>query len=230
MLAARVLTRETPVRGGASAETWRPLADVFAFARDTPPPLTAEALDTPPLGIWTDTAPHPWRRYIGRMFDIALLGTLSWMAIGFVYGSLDQVGAERFFNYSDRFTMMFEAMLGIPLSMIWSAIFISMTGGTPGKWLAGVRVLDAHGRPPSLFVALEREAMVWIVGLGLGVPLVSLATLITSFSHLDTHSSTWWDKRLKLTARYRDEGGLQTTLLVTAIASCMAINITLRLL
>jgi uncharacterized RDD family membrane protein YckC len=230
MLAARVVTRETPVRAH-DAETWRPLADLFAFARATPPPLPAGTQNVaPPAGTWSDTAPHPWRRYIGRMFDIALMGTLTWMLIGLIYGAIDTVGATRMFGETNRFSMLFEALLGIPLSMIWSAIFLSLTGGTPGKWFAGVRILDANGRPPSLFVAFEREAMVWIRGLGLGIPLVSFVTLLINYTDLDKHSSTWWDKRLNLVATHRPEGGLQTTLIVIALVSWMAVNITFRLM
>jgi uncharacterized RDD family membrane protein YckC len=210
----------------APEETWRPLVDVFAFARLTPPPLTDVAPGTP----WTDRTPHPWRRYIARMFDIAVLGSMSWLMIGFIYGALDPDGALRFFESSTRFSVIAEALLAIPLSMIWAAIFLSLTGGTPGKWFAGVRILDANGNPPSLFAAFEREATVWIVGLGFGVPVVNLGTMLTAYTELDKHSRTWWDRRLNLVATHRPAGGLQTGLIAAAFAVWIATNIASRLM
>jgi len=61
----------------------------------------------------------------------------------------------------------------------WLAVFVvaqGLTGATPGKVLAGVRVVDEHGRPPGLGRALVRS-LAWIVdGFPYVVPFVGFAS------------------------------------------------------
>jgi uncharacterized RDD family membrane protein YckC len=243
LLAARVVTRETLVRAG-DVDATRQLSEAFDFAREAPPPLPADARAdeatpaarahvAPPAlsesGAWTDTSPHPWRRYLARMFDILIFSSLSWLLIGFAFGAIDPDSAQAFFAmFEGRWGALVGALIGVPLACTWSAIFIGLTGGTPGKWLFGVRIVDADGNPPGLFVAFEREAMVWIVGMGLALPVVSFVTLIAAYMHLDKDKITGWDERLKLSARHRPEGSLQLALGTAAVVLWVILTVALR--
>jgi len=61
----------------------------------------------------------------------------------------------------------------------WTAVFVvaqGLTGATPGKVLAGVRVVDEHGRPPGLGRALVRS-VAWVVdGFPYLIPFVGFAS------------------------------------------------------
>ncbi len=163
------------------------------------------------------------------MLDIALLSTFSWVLIGFVLGALVPVSAERLFSsFEGRFGLLFSTLFSVPLAFIWCGVFVALSGGTPGKWLMGVRILDQAGRPPGLLIALEREAIVWIVGLGFGIPLVSMATMLASFGRLESSKTTWWDERLRLVVVHRAEGTLQTSLAVCAVLLWITTTMMLR--
>lgn len=73
------------------------------------------------------------------------------------------------------------------------ALLLSWWGTTPGKALLRVRVRKNDGRKLSYAEALSRSYSVWTRGLGLGIPLVSLFTLIGSEGKLRTSGRTSWD-------------------------------------
>jgi hypothetical protein len=250
LFATQTLTRDTPVRI-PSDHTWRPLSEVFAFARVMPPPLpdahasssaiAAEvvpsaqghvaALTAKTSGEWLDVAPHPWRRYFARMFDVNLLGFFSWALIGLLYYSIDPVAAERFFQILEgRFAQVISIVTTVPLSMIWSGMFLGLSGSTPGKWLFGIRILDASGAPPGIFKGYEREVIVWVHGLGCAIPIVNMVTMLVAYGHLDKTSGARWDQNLKLAATHRPEGGVQVALGAAGIALWFAILVAVRVL
>jgi uncharacterized RDD family membrane protein YckC len=61
------------------------------------------------------------------------------------------------------------------LALFYAAYFTGTTGQTPGKLVAGLRVVDASGRPPGYLRAMAR-ALVGLLGTGLvGLGLVPMA-------------------------------------------------------
>lgn len=53
-------------------------------------------------------------------------------------------------------------------------------------------------------VALERSFLVWIRGLGLGIPIISLITEIVAYNHLLKFGQTSWDRDLHGTVIHGD--------------------------
>jgi hypothetical protein len=91
------------------------------------------------------------------------------------------------------------------LAIPFNALLIGLTGGSLGKWLFGVKVLDRN-QPIGFGPALFRAGSVWLNGLGLGIPIISLFTLIASFRTLQKAGATSWDQSEGYTVAYRPKG------------------------
>jgi hypothetical protein len=90
-----------------------------------------------------------------------------------------------------------DLLFGIVLLIIWifvEALLLSTFGTTPGKWLLKIRLISLSGSPISYSSALSRSIGVWWGGLGIGVPIVSLVTLIVAHGRLTRNATTSWDK------------------------------------
>lgn len=87
-------------------------------------------------------------------------------------------------------TFFIQLYLTIPLE----ALFISVVGTTPGKWLGRIRVSDLEGGRASYRQALQRTFWVWVKGLGLGIPLVNYVSMWFARKKLIRDGKTWWDE------------------------------------
>lgn len=229
LLATKAVDRDTPVRG-AGDDAWLPLSDAFAFARAVPPPLPDIDSKERRLEPWTDVSPHPWRRYFAKVFDMLVLAAFSWFAIGLIGSAVAPDALDNLLDQPQgRWQTIAETMISVPMALIWCAVFTGLSGGTPGKWLFGIRVVDHNGRPPGIFAGLKREAMVWVAGLGLAIPFANLVAMATSYSHLDKHKKTLWDSHLDLTVVHRPDGSRQVALTFAAVALWLVLLVSLKL-
>lgn len=90
--------------------------------------------------------------------------------------------------------MFYANVLALLLAMLPIAVLLAFAQ-TPGKWLLGIRVRNADGTRLSFLKALQREAWVLVRGLGLGLPVVTLFTLVMSHGDLKNEGTTCWDRR-----------------------------------
>ena len=211
------------------ADKWKAIREALPDIGNTPPPLptpanelsrapsripipslpgiTREANDSVAPGEmqqWIDTTAHPWRRYFARMFDTVIDGALVMFAVGLGLELVHPETASRFISALDNNVVSGIAitLAAIPLN----ALLIGVTGGSLGKWLFGVRVLKLDNQPLGFSAALSREGMVWARGMGLGIPIVSLITLVTAFNTLRKTGRSSWDSDLALKVVHRPKG------------------------
>jgi uncharacterized RDD family membrane protein YckC len=252
LLGENKVSRETLV-WKPGAEGWKPLGESFADVLATPPPLpfdvptppkapdlqvattgTATELANRPLvqsgpHDWTDTSPHPWRRYFARMLDTVISGGIVFFLIGVigyivVPSKMPQIMAI-FDGQGGQFAdAMATCFLAIPLN----AMFIGLSGTSLGKWLFGVRVLDLDGAPIGIPTALKREGLIWFRGLGLGLPIVTLFTLGNAFSHLKNKGISTWDQELETRIKQRPGGAKQAILAIFGVALWVVTIVALR--
>jgi len=126
---------------------------------------------------------HPWYRYFARMFDYILFSFISGFIILFV--------APSFFNIPDL-------IFGWLLLFVWifiEAFLLSTCGTTPGKFFLSTTVKNSDGQNLTYWDALSRSFSVWWRGLGAGLPIVTLITLIVSHNKLRNEGITPWDKK-----------------------------------
>lgn len=201
------------------AEGWLPLPRLLERAAR---PGAGSGRGLPPG--WNDAAPHPVRRYLARLVDIGAFGLLAMSA---VFLALYTLAPET----GDRFTQALgstpgrslDLLLTVVLSTLLAALPLGLTGTTLGKWLFGIRVLDADGHPIGVALALRREARVLWQGLAMGLPLVSLLTLGLAYRRLVKVGRTRWDEALDLHVRHRPLGPAQGVLAVIGLLAVAAL-------
>jgi uncharacterized RDD family membrane protein YckC len=158
-----------------------------------------------------DAEPHPWRRYFARSIDTMIGAFAMSAALGAIWVSIDQNGLDTFLrSLHVPGVQLLGNILVLALATIPNALLIGLTGGSVGKWVFGITVADATGRPIGVIRAFSRELRIWLQGYGLGIPVVALITLIVSYRRLSDQGITAWDQDLSLGVRYRPDGMLQT--------------------
>lgn len=131
----------------------------------------------------------PWRRYWARSLDITIGTSLAAVLIGAVRPML----------LSQANALMGQGwvvfLLLLPLSLVIDAVVYWALGNTPGKAIAGVKVLEDGARRTLAAPAyLARNFGVYLFGLGLGLPLVSLITLIMSYRRAAAGEAASWER------------------------------------
>ena len=126
---------------------------------------------------------RPWVRYWARMFDLMLFGLL--------VGSLVKVLVPEVLS-AERSDTIFS--LAIPFLWVFiESLLLSSFGTTPGKSLFRVTLALPPGSSMTLQQALSRSFKVWVRGLGFGLPIVNVVTLVFAHHRLKKNSQTSWD-------------------------------------
>lgn len=143
---------------------------------------------------------HPWRRYFARMLDLYVFVLCSSFAVGLLFPGLysgsskTQTGEDQALN-----------LLYIAAYVPFEGFCLYAFGTTLGKAIYGIR-LDPQGGEIALSVALRRSVLVWWNGLGIGIPIISLFTLISAFQNLKKNGVTTWDAKLGWSVKHSEFG------------------------
>ncbi len=200
-----------------SVGDWLPLGDVSPFKQQfgTPDPVDAEPVvqpapppaqpkktqTSPPVTQLPPTAPaakggelirpgdsgsmvtqrRPFVRYAARMIDLGLF-----------FFIVIPLARELGLPFSNQGMFMLE-LLALALFVPVEALVLARFGTTPGKAFLRARVVRDDGQRLDLGTAISRSTKVWLMGWGLGLPLISLVTLILSFVRLTGEGKTAWD-------------------------------------
>jgi len=125
---------------------------------------------------------RPWIRYWARITDLFILSIIAGTILGVIYPPILQLNS-----------VLFGMMIIFLLNFVEPAMF-AIWGTTLGKALFKVRVRNSDGSKLSYSDALGRILKVWIYGDGLGIPFVSLYTLVKSHNQLTNQGITSWDE------------------------------------
>lgn len=82
------------------------------------------------------------------------------------------------------------------LYLIWlpaEAVLLSLFGTTPAKWMFGIKVAHPGGGLLSFSESLNRSFLVFVQGVGLGIPFVALFTQLFAYRRLTKTGTTLWD-------------------------------------
>jgi len=207
MLATGVLSPEALV-WTAEMKQWRPAEEVDGLIlRDFPPPPFPSP---PPINDGSTAAPsiegyrpsgaqaRPWVRFWARLTDNFLFTFIGGFILGILYEPVLKIG---------------DVLLGIGLLFVYifaEAIMLSSWGTTPGKALLRIRLRRQDGRKLSFSEGLMRAFHVWILGEGLGFPVVALVTEIIAYRRLRRKGRTTWDDEGHFAYFHRTVGPLRT--------------------
>ena len=136
---------------------------------------------------WTDgyTEPGPWRRYFARFIDSWLYGTAS-LAFSTLVLGLNP-------SHESAGTSFFEWLLGSLLLLTFEPLCLRFFAATPGKWLLGISVRDHDGKCLSFSEAFARTWKVYVMGLGLGIPIAALITYLLAYRRSLKGEDQPWD-------------------------------------
>lgn len=185
----------------------------------------AEAPEAPlaPPHRWTDTEPHPWRRYFARSVDLAIVSLIGlWLLVFLVALLAPPAHAQTADTPNASGGEFVLAVMALLLSIPVNSLTIGVSGGSVGKWIFGVKVLRPDGRPIGVWAALVRELKVLLFGYGLLIPLVNLGTMIWSFMYLADKGHTQWDRPGRILVVYRPWGRLHWTIAMTVLGLIVA--------
>lgn len=136
-----------------------------------------------------------WSRYFARILDLAL----EIFIVGFTMAALDVdpfagIGPPRLADF-------LSGLVVTPLALLIDAAVMAAVGTTPGKAIFGIRVRAPGGGKLSFGQAILRNLGMWFFGLGLGLPIVTVVTMIVSARKLWSAGDLAWD----------DFGGFEVT-------------------
>ena len=130
----------------------------------------------------------PWRRWSARMFDWALGALLT--------GALVGIFAPEALGYA--------VVISLPASLGIEALEYTLFGGTFGKWVFSVRVLDASENAISPSEYGKRLLPIYALGLGLGIPYVCIIPQIVQYVHLRKTGSAFYDEKVgRIVVQYK---------------------------
>jgi uncharacterized RDD family membrane protein YckC len=168
----------------------------------TPNPVhDAEA--SPPLRDFSPSGPQarPWVRYWARLIDNMLFVFLFGLVLSFVCPSVLEMN-DILFGIMSTFVYVFV-----------EPCMLSSWGTTPGKALLNFQLRKQDGAKPGYADALSRAFNVWIRGLGLAIPIISLVTHLRAYDILKKQGVTSWDK----------DGGFRITHKLVGAARVLAV-------
>lgn len=131
----------------------------------------------------------PWRRYWALSADLAVSSFLVAVFIAAL-----RPGLFRQFNATPAQEWTFLLLL-LPLALAMDALIHWALGNTPGKAIAGIKVMQEGGAQalgPAAY--LRRNLGLYVFGLGLGLPLISLCTLAYGYRRAAAGEVATWDR------------------------------------
>jgi len=145
---------------------------------------------------------RPWVRYFARFTD--------YMLFGFVFAVVAAVLMPSLLNMPD-------IIMSIIVIFIWifiEAIMLSAWGTTPGKWFFGTAVKKSNSKNLTFANALTRGFSVWLKGLGAGIPLISLITVLTAYTKLKKERITTWDSDGSFVVSHKNIGFIKIIIII----------------
>lgn len=158
----------------------------------------------------------PFRRIFARVLDLQII-TMFTVLIEIKLFSLSPAsafGASVLFLLDAIFLLFVEPLL------------LHLFGTTPGKWILGLGVRDNYGEKLTYQEALKRTATMWVRGMGLSLPPISLICLIISIRKYKNGDTLAWTFHSEITEK--DEKSIRALWYILALLLALMITSTAR--
>ena len=158
---------------------------------------------------------HPWRRLFARTVDICTAGLVLFMLLIFAFSATMPEQAAGFAKAIEN-----PIIASVVLYLIWlpaEALLLSLFGTTPAKWLFGIRVAHPGGNLLSFAAALNRSFLVFVQGVGFGIPFVALFTQLFAYRRLTKTGTTLWDTSTTAVVLHKKWGAFRALACTAAV-------------
>nr|SPS06268.1 membrane protein of unknown function [Candidatus Nitrotoga fabula] len=160
---------------------------------------------------------HPWRRLFARTVDICTAGFLLFLLLIFALSAMMPEQAAGFAKAMEN-----PIIANVMQILVWvpaESVFLSLFGTTPAKWLFGIKVVHPGGELLSIPEALNRSFLVFLQGVGLGIPFVALFTQLFAYRRLTKTGTTLWDTSANAVILHKKWGVLRALVCTAAVIS-----------
>lgn len=136
---------------------------------------------------------HPWRRFLARLFDLYLYGTL-WSIFIMLVFNVNLMNIGNLGKLTNSFIVFLIMLLIEPL-------WLRLTGTTPGKAIFGLGIKDKEGRLLSYSRGFERTWEVIGKGMGYNIPIYCYVRLWKSYRKCSQNEILPWDEGISYTIK-----------------------------
>ncbi len=179
-----------------------------------PPPINKVDKSAADLQATTAFTLITLRRLGARIIDLLLvLPILTALVFVLVRLKLGNTSVESG-SVPDAYSLTW---LGLVLSVPVEALMLVVFGTTPGKSLFGLKVQADDGGNPGLFAALGRQFSVAGRGLALGIPVISLITVLVAGVQTLNNKIAPWDQSRKLKVAVEPLQGFRLQVAILAV-------------
>jgi len=126
---------------------------------------------------------RPWVRYWARMVDLYAFSITFVIVLIFV--------APHYIAGINEYVL---AMISVFFWIFVEAVLLTSFQTTPGKWLLKTKIALKSEKSIDFSTALARSFKVWWRGIGGGIPLASVITMIAGHDQLTKNRITSWDR------------------------------------
>jgi hypothetical protein len=191
----RQATRDQHLVWKEGMADWQNAREAFEFASIfvAPPPISrnksiaSSAPVTLDLSITQNKHRHPWRRYFARIFDLYLFVMFGSFGIGLIFSGLFDNSIQK---QNDALLNIVMVAACVPVE----AFCLYAFGATIGKALYKIK-LTREGGGIAFHDGFKRAFAVWLRGMGAGIPIITLFTLISGYNTLKSKGVTTWDAK-----------------------------------
>lgn len=176
-------------------DNWQPIEDLHEVfmqtSTDAPEPVVRDREENFRIKEETSSRVHPWHRFWARMLDYLIFI----FVIGIIFKFIPMPIIILYPPFSFTILIFVFAFVEAALICSWTS--------TIGKSLFGIYVRKNDGSKLSYHEAISRSLSVWWLGLGAGLPIIMLVTMIVACVKLSNNFITTWDKKGEITVEHR---------------------------
>lgn len=132
---------------------------------------------------------RPWLRLFARLFDYCFFYLVVIISL-----SCTPFFIEDFFEIGVIALLFLMPCLWIP----FEAVLIKTFGTTPGKKLFGIKIKNENDANLSLKKSFKRSLMVWMRGVGFGIPILNTICFFIFRRDLKKMGNASWDQKLNI--------------------------------
>ncbi len=135
---------------------------------------------------------RPFVRFWARFFDMTLFYIPFALILELFLNIFENERLIIFLN--ERKGVVLLSMLYTLIYIFVESIIIAYCGSTLGRWFLKTSLRNNEGNTLRYSEAFSRSFSVWWQGLGAGIPIISLITMLVSLQDVNKNGKTSWDR------------------------------------